>query len=205
MKNLQQAADDAGVIAETIESLHTLLDRFHATHGEKIYARLEEAWPDAPRIHGPSNVYKLSRDLAPRTIDNTASRTEQMQQIIERLKAAHFPDRELDADIWLAVTPGATRKKSTVKSSTGAWPDYEIDETRDASHRLILVPAYTASFDAAVALVPEGWSYRVSENEKRNWGQVTLGRSYPTNANVAQEAVTPILALCIAALKARNC
>ena len=65
MKNLQQAADDVGVIAETVESLHKLLDRFHANHGEEMYERIEAAWPDASRVHGPSNLYKLSRDLTP--------------------------------------------------------------------------------------------------------------------------------------------
>jgi hypothetical protein len=65
MKDTQQAADDVGVIAETVSSLHTLLDRFYAKHGEKLYERLEAAWPDASRIAGPSNLYKLNRDLTP--------------------------------------------------------------------------------------------------------------------------------------------
>ncbi len=65
MADLQQAADDVGVIAETIDSLHTLLDRFHARHGEQLYERLEAAWPDAPRIHSARALYKLHRDLAP--------------------------------------------------------------------------------------------------------------------------------------------
>lgn len=65
MKNLQQAADDVGVIAETVASLHKLLDRFHASHGQDIYERLEAAWPDASRIHGAQALYKLNRDLTP--------------------------------------------------------------------------------------------------------------------------------------------
>lgn len=65
MKNLQQVADDVGVIAETVASLHKLLDRFHSQHGEQMYDRLAEAWPDASRIHGPSALYKLNRDLTP--------------------------------------------------------------------------------------------------------------------------------------------
>ena len=65
MKNLQQAADDVYVLAETVESLHELLDRFHAKHGEKMYERIEAVWPDASRVHGPSTLYKLSRDLTP--------------------------------------------------------------------------------------------------------------------------------------------
>ena len=73
--------------------------------------------------------------------------------ILERLRAATGPDRELDALIWLETTDGATRRESTVTSSTNLWPPYTIDETRDATGRLITVPSYTASIDAALALV----------------------------------------------------
>lgn len=65
MKDLQQAADDAGVIAETVETLHKLLDKFHANHGEEIYNRLDAVWPDAHRIAGPKPLYDLSRQLTP--------------------------------------------------------------------------------------------------------------------------------------------
>lgn len=75
------------------------------------------------------------------------------QDIITRLEAASGPDRELDADIWLNTTEGATRVSTPVRSSTDAWPPYIIDETRDASGRLIIVPSYTASLDASIALV----------------------------------------------------
>ena len=73
--------------------------------------------------------------------------------ILERLRAATGPDRELDALIWLETTDGATRRESTVTSSTNLWSPYTIDETRDATGRLITVPSYTASIDAALALV----------------------------------------------------
>ena len=73
--------------------------------------------------------------------------------ILTRLQQATGPDRDLDAEIWLATTEGATRKATEVKSSTDKWPPYVIDETRDATGRLITVPAYTASIDASLALV----------------------------------------------------
>lgn len=65
MRNLQQAADDVGVIAETVRSLITLLDRFHAIHGEETYERLAAAWPDAGEIGGVDALFKLARDLTP--------------------------------------------------------------------------------------------------------------------------------------------
>lgn len=74
-----------------------------------------------------------------------------MSEIIERLEKASGPDRELDAEIWLATTPGATRRKRTYTHQATGTP-CEIDETRDASHRLIIVPPYTSSIDAALTL-----------------------------------------------------
>ncbi len=65
MENRQQAADDVAVIAETITSLHTLLDRFHSQHGDELYARVEAAWPDAYRLQDAKTLFKLERDLTP--------------------------------------------------------------------------------------------------------------------------------------------
>lgn len=38
-----------------------------------------------------------------------------------------------------------------VTSAKSLWPPYEIDETRDATGRLVIVPSLTASLDAALA------------------------------------------------------
>ncbi|TAA49054.1 hypothetical protein [Shinella sp. JR1-6] len=75
-----------------------------------------------------------------------------LSSLISRVEKATGPDRELDAMVWLEMTPGATRKFTKVKSETDLWPPYTIDETRAADGRLIIVPAYTSSIDAAVAL-----------------------------------------------------
>lgn len=81
--------------------------------------------------------------------------------LIDRLSKLDGPDREVDAEIWLLNTPGATRKWTEVKSSTNRWKPYTIDETRDETGRLVAVPTYTASIDAALALaerVLPGWN-----------------------------------------------
>lgn len=75
-----------------------------------------------------------------------------LSELLERVEAASGPDRELDANLWQQFTPGATRRQSTVKSAKGLWADYTIDETREASGLLIVVPTYTASIDATSAL-----------------------------------------------------
>ncbi len=65
--NLQQAADDAGTIAETVETLGKLLDRFHAAHGEELYAKLERAFPLASEFGGGTEkpLYDLEQQLTP--------------------------------------------------------------------------------------------------------------------------------------------
>ena len=67
MKNYQQAADDVGVIAETVEALGKLLDKFHAEHGTELYERLEAVWPDAVNFGGTAAkpLYDLARRLTP--------------------------------------------------------------------------------------------------------------------------------------------
>ena len=78
-----------------------------------------------------------------------------MKDLIERLEKATGPDRELDAAIWLATTPGATRRQwSYTHTATGM--DCDVDETRDSAGALITVPEYTASLDAALTLMPRG-------------------------------------------------
>lgn len=119
--------------------------------------------------------------------------------ILPRLKSLQEPNREVDAEIWLATTEGATRRTTTAHSATGAWPDYFIDETRDASGHLISVPRYTASLDAAVALVekmlpdancwgversPAGFDAYVSRNNV-DAGHWYHGAEHKTSAAIA--------------------
>lgn len=123
--------------------------------------------------------------------------------LLARVEAATGPDRELDAALWLDFTPGATRRASTVKSSKGLWPDYTIDETREAGGALIVVPAYTASLDAALALVERvlpGWVWSVG-NLASGGGQAYLMRAQSA-ALIGGKASTPALALLAAMLKA---
>lgn len=78
----------------------------------------------------------------------------EMDALIQRVEQASGPSRELDAEIWLACTPGATRNRTGyLHKASGRWCD--IDETRDASRRLVIVPAYTLDLNAAVSLYPE--------------------------------------------------
>jgi hypothetical protein len=131
--------------------------------------------------------------------------------LAEKVEVAKGPDRELDALIWLAVTPGATREELVIPA-TDKRRGWTIDETRDANRRLITVPAYTASLEDALALLPQGWGGSIHFSEDRPdceiHSTVSLGRSYPTNANTFSEVSgrysSPALALTAAALRARD-
>lgn len=103
------------------------------------------------------------------------------QDLISRLEKAKGPNYALDKEIWdLVVEP---------------FPE---------SYRL-KPPAYTASLDAAVGLVPEKakkWS--VSGGLDGKWGAtVDLGFSHGL-VGADFKGHTPAIALCIACLKARH-
>ena len=72
--------------------------------------------------------------------------------LASRVEAATGADRELDAQVWLACVPGTTRNELCYIHKASSR-ECVIDETRDANRRLIIVPYYTASLDAAMSLV----------------------------------------------------
>ena len=112
------------------------------------------------------------------------------QKLSARVEALEGPERGIDAQIHFAVREGI---------GCGMAQD---------------APRYTASLDAAMSLVPQGCGWIAG------WGQVLpdepMGGAHITahsvfagydvaNDVIAEgEAVTPALALCAAALKARG-
>ena len=111
-----------------------------------------------------------------------------LEELAERLERASGPDRELDAQIgryaaaeFLGHVPDA--------------PQYGCQP-------------FTASIDAAMSLVPEGWAYKIG----RNWCEL-----WPMSPEVSDEdwpddwdddrqhfGKTPALALAAASLRARS-
>lgn len=130
-----------------------------------------------------------------------------MKDLIAELERATGPDRELDAKIWLAVTPGATRQSAPVNHPKGA---YVIDETRDGSGRLIIVSPYTSSLDAAMTLVPEGYSAHLFKQfAAKEIAKPTarLFKHYAVDGDGdidETEGATLAIAICLVALKARE-
>jgi hypothetical protein len=112
--------------------------------------------------------------------------------LAERCEAATGPDRELDGDIFCAL--------GHAPFIEGAYCAYRS-------------PAYTASLDAAMTLVPEGWRWMAGHREfshargyVENGGPAFVGvgtRRNPNRLWFETTAATPALALTAAALRAR--
>lgn len=100
-----------------------------------------------------------------------------MRELIAKLGVTTEGSRELDKAIWLALG--------------------------ESPHRLMLCPEYTASIDAALTLVPNGWCWAVLRLPN---GMFSAGMQKPPAAPLLtdDEFATPALALCVAALRARE-
>lgn len=113
--------------------------------------------------------------------------------LAERVERTEGPSRELDVDIWLATTPGATRKAWSYRhKATGR--DCTVDETRDATGRLVLVPEFSASLDAAMTLKRPTRGYSM-----QGCGPVNYAAVY---GQASKRCATPALALLAAILRA---
>lgn len=81
------------------------------------------------------------------------------QELIDRVEAAVDPDRSLDADIAVAVDGGTIVWKQT-NGTMEAYPTRQYASSMHvAGYGNAPVPAYTASVDAALSLLPEGWRW----------------------------------------------
>ena len=121
------------------------------------------------------------------------TRREELEALAARVEALMGPCRETDAMIWLATETGATREQwSYIHEATGR--ECFVDETRNADRRLIIVPAFTASLDSAMALA-DGREWTVQSNKPKPMAIVAGIERYVV-------ATTPALALTAAALRA---
>lgn len=141
------------------------------------------------------------------------TKRDELLALAERCEKATGPCGELEAEIWLSVTPGATHNKWSYVHRTGR--ECTVDETRDRFGHLVSVPRYTEYLDAAMTLVPGGLEWSVSNRAPAPYG----GRAYLHNRKPhflglsAREnpdyrgwesvASDPVLSLCAAALRAQ--
>ena len=128
-----------------------------------------------------------------------------MTDLIDRLEEATEGSRDLDEQIALASgIRHRSRRDGRGRSKGREWfVDSHGGVETWANH----APYYTTSLDAALTLVPEGLGWQVwGEPKATKYGgeasieHPTDGWHFCTEAN----GRTPALALCIAALKARQ-
>lgn len=135
-----------------------------------------------------------------------------MSDLIARLEAAEEGSRELDAEIELS-----RRKFLGIIVGAGWAANYVLDkgpvlgwiwDGKNLTSQL-KAPHYTTSIDAALTLVPEGvqWCWKVERHHDEFSAVLTfwagIGEKH-SGPFVAGDAATPALALCAAALKARQ-
>ena len=107
------------------------------------------------------------------------------------------PDRELDAEIAVALFGG-----KVIWYTMSAYPARRVQNSDYiGGSQNAAIPVYTESLDAAVTLVPDGWT----------WGRFHSGTvecmtlNGPDNSILVErgEGISTALALCAAALRAR--
>lgn len=133
----------------------------------------------------------------------------ELLRLAERVEAATAPDRELDARIAVAIYSDSghadprdnTHARFPSPSDECAPGTYWISAFSGLSLRT--ADPFTASLDAAMTLVPEGWDWSAGTLGNGKGGHSFMrpaGRHYP---RVEVDAATPALALTAASLRAR--
>lgn len=131
--------------------------------------------------------------------------TDAYKDLIVRLESVTGPDRELDYLILQAINPEQfARYDAAAKSMLTYLTENGLANRAEAGRRdaFFSCPRFTASLDAAASLVTDGmrWGVGTWSDNFANVGEADNGRVLAK----CEPAATPILALCIAALKARS-
>lgn len=124
-------------------------------------------------------------------------------ELVSKLEAAKEPSETLDVLIaqqvnWQPPNPSSHRAFELGLRTVLGDRNLDIEEFADDWG----VPKYTASLDAALTLVPEGKKFVVGGSlmSAKHFAEIDPWQS----EHISGEAPTPALALCIAALKARE-
>jgi hypothetical protein len=136
-----------------------------------------------------------------------------LNTLADRVEKLSGPDREVDAMIAVALDYGLPPPMGECRASLRmprASHDYERVEpghywlVQMSGMSLRSAPLFTASLDAAMTLVPEGWGRveygRYIKPADQFWAQISSDHLLEGSEN----CTTPALALCAAALRARS-
>lgn len=125
--------------------------------------------------------------------------TAPLQELIGKLEAATGPDRELDCRIEAVMKPGWSAQLvdyTTGPSTQQTMTSWAVAKDGTWYH----APRFTSSVDEALKLVPEGFAYKLE-----GWMAFTASVFVPEKSYVTAHVKSGMaLALCIAALKARD-
>lgn len=122
-----------------------------------------------------------------------------MRDLIAKIEAATGPDRVLDGDIWIAIN--GWQERDGCRIPDGVW------HRQDPNDRIAFEapPAFTASIDAAVSLVPDGhWWIAGNPTTDIPQASATVRRNGSDMADaLVLFGATPALVICAAALRVR--
>ena len=123
-----------------------------------------------------------------------------MRDLIAKIEAATGPDRVLDGDIWIAIN--GWQERDGCRIPDGVW------HRQDPNDRIAFEapPAFTASIDAALTLVPKGCGWSAHYVRPSDYAPFRgIAEAFDESGNWLHDAdaATPALALCAAALRAR--
>lgn len=144
-----------------------------------------------------------SEDRSTQKDTSSSAVTSSLSDLIARLEKATGPDDALDFEIAMACNIDIRRCCGQGRPVSSDGITITGEECCDDPS---WVPdQYTASLDAAMTLVPEGWNRRASETDK-HWWWAELREGYETSYNRVEIGQSPSLpvSICIAALKARS-
>lgn len=122
--------------------------------------------------------------------------TEKLSERVERLEG---PDREIDFAIGEVVMCLRHVGAGLYDTDSPSGPYYSEDGGDYPAY-----PHYTASLDAAMSLVPEGWNCAVFRRQDWKQQNAQVWHSEQRGSTNHGDAATPAIALCAAALKARG-
>lgn len=126
---------------------------------------------------------------------------ERLDELARRCEAAEAADAELDARIWCALNGKRYAEHWVSVYHKGTQVGFTEPPKRTVIVTKRAVPNVTASIDAAMSLVPEGWGpWRIE------WlsGGVRAILQSDEGGDARGTAATPALALCAAAIRARS-
>ena len=123
-----------------------------------------------------------------------------LQELLERLRLADGPDRELDWSLFMLNPPPTFGGHYVTRS---VWKGGSVAvhvESGSSYQEAFSLPSYTGSLEAALELVGRFYSQRIVRVQQAGWAEITFpdGRRFDAN-----HISGPALAVLVALMKAR--